>query len=58
MRTMSLFLAEGFCHVPMSHVVAPDPYPSGEWGPRAHVGLDLGPSYWGSECQTGTFGAL
>jgi hypothetical protein len=25
--------------VPMGHVAAPDPCPSGEWGPRAHAGL-------------------
>lgn len=27
------------CHVPTSHVVAPDHYPSEEWEPRAHASL-------------------
>lgn len=30
---------EGFCHVPMGHVTPPDPYSSGERGPRTHAGL-------------------
>jgi hypothetical protein len=39
MQAASLLPAEGLCHTPMDHVQAPDPCPSGEWIPRAHVGL-------------------
>jgi hypothetical protein len=63
-----LLPAKGLFQKPMGHVAAPDPYLSGERGPRAHVGLKssapfirgldgicggLGPSRWDPD---GTFG--